>query len=754
VQDTRRVIRLLVFFCCFSSIAGTALAQLRGAVVDPDGRPVAGARVLVSRGAPIVATAVTNTAGAFVFHNLPPGGYVVRVAAEGFSAEPVDVAVAARPVDPPLTIALRVAAISESIVVSAAQVDLPVSRVTDSVTVIGASELSAGQIEGVGEALRRVPGLTLTQSGGRGSLTSLFPRGGESDYTLVLVDGIPMNAFGGGAHVEHLPTANVERLEIVRGPQSALFGQGAIGAVVHVVTRRDGPPRAEFSAEGGGFGTTRLSAAAAGAIGAWSWGAGTERSASDGFTGRAPASGEAVSNDDYARRSLSVNVGWQGAGGRRVRGSARVGSDDRGFPGPFGANPAGFFGGVDRISRGHNETIATGVAVALPWSDRVRQQAQITYGRLDSEFESPFGPSSGDTRRLTARVQADARVSLALGVSAGAEIQRERAGSTFIVGPQGSPVPVRRLAAGYFGEARYAPPSVPMALTAGLRIEQIRRDALAEDPNPFGPRPFMPAETIVSVNPKLAARWLIGSAAQPSWTAVRAAAGTGIRAPDAFELAFTDNPGLRPERSRSVEIGLQQAIGGGRALVEATAFANRYNDLIVAVGRFVQSSRFRTDNISNARARGLEVSAAVRTPVRGARIDARITYTWLDTEILAVDRGAAAPPPFTAGDPLIRRPRHQGFAELAMSQGRMHGYLRAGIRGRTLDVEPSLGTFGGLFANPGYTAIAAGLTVRIARTFDAFGRIENLFDRRYEEVLGFPAPGRHAIVGVRLAAGR
>jgi outer membrane receptor protein involved in Fe transport len=241
---------------------------------------------------------------------------------------------------------------------------------------------------------------------------------------------------------------------------------------------------------------------------------------------------------------------------------------------------------------------------------------------------------------------------------------------------------------------------------------------------------------------------------QPSWTTLHAAAGTGIRAPDAFELAFTDNPGLRPERSRSVEAGVQQAIASGRALVEVTFFSNRYDDLIVAVGRFVESSRFRTDNISNARARGIEMSASARSSIRGARIDARLTYTWLDTEILAVDRAGDAPPPFTAGDPLIRRPRHQGFAEVAISRDAIHGYVRAGVRGRTLDIEPSFGTFGGLFPNPGYASVGAGLTVRPWRMVDVFGRIENLFDRQYEEALGFPALGRHALVGVRIAAGR
>ena len=88
-----------------------------------------------------------------------------------------------------------------------------------------------------------MPGLTVVRSGGRGAVTSLFPRGGESDYTLVLVDGIRANDFGGGFDFAHLPVADVDRIEVVRGPQSALYGSDAIGGVVQIITRSGGAPR-------------------------------------------------------------------------------------------------------------------------------------------------------------------------------------------------------------------------------------------------------------------------------------------------------------------------------------------------------------------------------------------------------------------------------------------------------------------------------------------------------------------------------
>jgi vitamin B12 transporter len=141
-------------------------------------------------------------------------------------------------------------AVSESIVVSAAQVDVPVSQSGASVTVITGGDLQARQVHSVADALRGVPGLMVAATGGHGAVTGVFPRGGESNYTLVFIDGVPVNAFGGDFDFAHLSTDNVERIEIVRGPQSALFGSNAIGAVVRVITRRGGPPSGAASLEG------------------------------------------------------------------------------------------------------------------------------------------------------------------------------------------------------------------------------------------------------------------------------------------------------------------------------------------------------------------------------------------------------------------------------------------------------------------------------------------------------------------------
>ena len=227
-----------LFFMAASAYAGT----LRGQVLDPDGRPIPGAQVLLLGNGATVRTAVTNTRGEFTIESPDSGRYELRVAVDGFRADPIVIDAVAGPRDlGPQKMA--VSAVSESLVVSASQVEIPLSRASSAVTVITGSELQAKQIATVADALRDVPGLTVARSGGPGTLTTVFPRGGESDYTLVFIDGIQVNAFGGGFDFAHLSANNVDRIEIVRGPQSALYGSNAIGAVVRIVTRDGGPPR-------------------------------------------------------------------------------------------------------------------------------------------------------------------------------------------------------------------------------------------------------------------------------------------------------------------------------------------------------------------------------------------------------------------------------------------------------------------------------------------------------------------------------
>jgi vitamin B12 transporter len=234
-------------------------AAVQGRVLDPSGQPVSGAAVSLRSGSGVIRHASSDRDGSFVFPELPPGTYDAIATLDGFRASAVRLTVAAaetRRAD----IALQLAAVTDTVIVSASYVELPRSEVTAEVTALTRRELDDRQLTTVADAIRLAPGTTVAPSGGLGSVTSVFPRGGESDYTLVLVDGVKLNSFGGGFDFGHLTTFGLGQLEVVRGPQSAVFGSDAIGGVVQLRSKIGGRPSVSSLIESGSCGTTRLAA--------------------------------------------------------------------------------------------------------------------------------------------------------------------------------------------------------------------------------------------------------------------------------------------------------------------------------------------------------------------------------------------------------------------------------------------------------------------------------------------------------------
>jgi outer membrane cobalamin receptor len=738
-------------FLLLALFAARASADvLTGVVRDPKDQPVRRARVLVVSGTTVIATLTTGNDGKFGPITLPAGDIDLIVAADGLSAPTQRVSIAATgTID--VKVAMAVAAVNEAVVVSAAAVDRPLSRVTDSVSIITDKDLKERQVETSTNMLRTVPGFSLISNGGRGAVLSIFPRGGESDYTLVLFDGIPMNVFGGGFDGAHLQTAGVERIEVVRGPQSALFGSGAIGGVVNVVTRTGGPLTADALIEGGSQATSRVTGSASGSHNAWFWGAGFESLNTDGDTSFRDSIGGPVSNDDYQRLALTATGGWSDRATRRFTVNSRFTRDERGNPGPYGSDPFGLYSGIDTISRGTNEARAVGGSAVLGDASHFRHTAAAVWTDAPSSFTSPFGDSEDRTRRVSGRYQLDFERHRA-GFSAGADVTHERADNTFVTGPVFDPVPVARTLAGFFGEARWTP-GARASITAGLRLDRIERNSLEGDA--FGFRPTFDDDIVWSLNPKVSAAWFLrgssASDASAGWTKIRGGAGTGIKPPTVFEIAFTDNPSLKPERSRSMDIGIEHAFPGAAFVADATYFANRFEDLIVAVrSGFSDASPYQTDNIANASAKGVEIGARWQSSfglsVRGA-------FTWLDTEVLGIDNfESEAPTPYSVGDPLVRRPKNQGSLDVRYAHQRLQLYFSLNGRGIMADFEPNFAS--AVLTSPGFVVADFGGSFRIGAGVEAYARVTNLADRSYEDALGYPAPGRMAMAGLRVAIGR
>jgi outer membrane cobalamin receptor len=747
----------IIALALLAACAPAALAQtasIQGRVIDPSGAPIPAAVVNLRAASGVVRQTPSRTDGSYVFSGVPPGSYDLGASVEGFRADPVRVTVIeadALHAD----IRLSLAALTDAVVVSAAFVELAQSQATASVTALSQRDVEDRQFTMVADALRLAPGMTVAPSGGLGSVTSAFPRGGESDYTLVMLDGVKLNSFGGGFDFGHLTTFGLGQIEVVRGPQSAVFGSDAIGGVVQMRSRVGGPPSAYGLLETGSYGTNRLAVGSSGSKGTVDWGASVERASSDGWTAEAPnAPARAVTNDDYEASIASFSAAWRASPRSTLRATGRFGTNQRGNPGPFGSDPIGAYPGIDTVSRGTNDAAMGSVDFTHEWNPRTALRLQSGYVDQRSRFVSPWGESDARTQRFQARGQVDRALTPALGLTAGAALEIERAGSSYITGTAAQRVPVERRVAGYFAELRWRSAS-RLFVTAGLRVDDIVRGGIEGDPLGFSPRFALPEDRVVSPNPRAAVSYYVrtSDASGGNWSRVHGSAGTGIRAPDAFEIAFTDNPGLAPERSKSVDAGFEQALAGGLVIVDATWFFNRYDDLIVAVGRSMQDySRYRTDNIANAQARGLETSFALRTR-RG--LEARASYTFAATEVLAVDDApGVAPAPFAVGDWLLRRPRHQANVDLLWRHRSVTAYLNVGGRSSVLDVEPNWGASGGVFSSAGFGVAGAGAAIHAGRHTEVLVRVDNLFDREYEAVFGYPAPRRSFTVGVRLVAGR
>jgi len=518
---------------------------------------------------------------------------------------------------------------------------------------------------------------------------------------------------------------------------------------VQLVTRRGGPLRAVGLFEAGSFGTWRANGAANGSSGRTHWGGGAEQLTTDGFTGTAPGTGETVSNDDYRRTDAMGSLAYQ-ADRWQLSGLVRAGRNERGVPGPYGSDPNDTYAGVDRVSRNDNDTLAVGASAAWRLRQAFQLRGSLTYANRDSTYLSvytPDTPTASGNRMMAGRGQVDAAW---LGVSwtAGTEFLAERAESAFITGLQDQEIPVERTQVGLFGEGRFELGS--LSVQGGARFEQVVRNALEGNNSIFSPRPSFGEDTVSVVNPRVAVSWrALGGDAW--WARVHGGYGTGTRAPGAFEIAFTDNPGLKPERTRSLEGGVETGWLDGRLVADVLYFRNSYDDLIVTVGRVAGTTTYRSDNISNALSQGVEASLSVRPfpalTVRGGVVG-------LHTEILANDGRPGAPTPFEVGDPLLRRPELAGFADVLVTAGRVSGFFRVDNRGDTQDIDPSFGVNAGIFTNPGFTTADAGVSVRLLDRVEVFGRALNLLDTQYEEIFGFPSLGRSAMVGVRLATSR
>lgn len=723
-----------IFFACLVA-RGLRAATLEGSVFDPSGGAVPGAHVSLLRQLAPLEERQTDARGRFEFTGLRGGTYRLVASVPGFAASPVQVEVGEREAQ---TVDLRLAlsAVQEHVVVSATLGGALSPQVGSSINVLTRRDLDEQGAQAVFEVLRHVPGVAVNQTGRRGGVTGVFIRGGNSNYNLVMLDGMQVNQFGGDFDFASLPADGVERVEITRGPQSALYGSNAVTGVINIVTRKgQGPPRFTVQAEGGSFTTRRLATGGSGLTRNLSWAYDLSRLDSGGV----------VANDQYRNQSVFLSFGYSRSPRRHLNFHFFGNANDAGAPGPYGSDPLGLFPGIDRITRNKQNLFGYQANYAEQLSPRFRQVVSASLATSDYYFRSPFGDSFSRNLRGVVNTRSEVTVSRQDFLVLGLEYNRERIKNTFIADASGVPFLLPRSSFAYFAENRWSPSRRWVVIT-GLRLDDIRTRELP--PGGFGVRPLLPASSVVKANPRVSATYLAREGAGRLGVArLHGSFGTGIRAPNGFELAFTNNPRLKPEKSISFDSGVEQRFFDDRAVLDVTYFYNRFEDQIVVLGGSLTNlSSYISDNLANSRAQGVEAAVRFR-PTRSLGFSAY--YTRLNSSILALDGSTLTQSPFEVGQPLLRRPRNSAAFNATWQRGRLMVNFNGFWRSQVLDVEPNFGAYGGLFTNQGYVLANTGFAYRLGRGLELYARLNNFLNRKYEESFGYPALPLNFLAGIK-----
>lgn len=598
------------------------------------------------------------------------------------------------------------------LVVTATRLPTPESEVASSITLITREEIEAKQERSLPRVLQDVPGLNVVQAGGAGAQTSVFIRGTNSNQTKVFVDGIdvsdpssPVGAFD----FAHLLTYGIERVEVLRGPQSALYGADAIGGVVNIITQSGkGPAQAAATIEGGSFGTFNQFGLARGALERFTYAVDVEHLhvAATPVTplGLLPPGRRRI-DDAYGNRTFGAKLGLTPADNldlglvARYIGTALrfTGSDFSAFPSvPAASQSIGDTQQVLARAQAH-QTLLDGLVdhtIALGYTDERRRDA------------SPdLPPDHNHGGRIKLDWQGNANLAAGEVVTLGAEHQVDQI--------HDSPISAQLIDnAGFiqlqssFGERLFD--------TISLRYDSYDR---------FGGKATY----------RLAPALLIPE----TGTKLKGTVGTGFKAPTLNELFvslpafnFFANPNLKPETSLGWDVGFEQTVPQQPASFGATYFHNAISNLITANATFTSN-----ENIGRATTYGVE-SFAEYKPLERLALRADYTFTIADDDLLHQE--------------LLRRPRHK-----ASLNTRWQITEPASIWATVLFAGPwadvnRAGTISGLRANT-YTIVNLAGSYQLGRGLTAFARIDNLFDRRYQNPTGFLRPGLSAFAGVKLA---
>jgi outer membrane cobalamin receptor len=716
-----------VFLLAITAIA----ADLKVKIVDPQSAAVFGAQVelLPKDGATPAAVETTSAEGLAVFHNIPSGPLRMQVLAAGFGAWTADVPTSQNLV----TVQLQLAPAAETVVVTATR--SPVSSETSgaSVATLTGTQLEVMRPVAANDAIRFLPGAVVSTSGQRGGVSSLFVRGGDSSYNKVIVDGVTINVPGRTFDFGNLPLTEAGRLEFMRGAQSTLYGSDAMTSVVQVWTRTGSTrvPELRFGADGGNLGTANGYASLSGARSGFDYNL---------FGDQFNTHGEGI-NDAYSDSLKGANVGVGLGEGVSLRFRIRQSNSHTGVPGAWNFNGDPLQPPDPREWSQLNNLLGSlqlTVIQASGWQHRLTG--------FDYSYQYTELNLTGDPDRIGdfASHEVD-HVNRAGFEYQGDYLERSWARTT--VGFRFEDEN------GFIGDVNFPPP------THGQRFND---DVYAQQQVTLGRFSVIAGARFVHNSdfgntgvPRVALTLLALRGGQAfSGTRLRFSFANGFKEPG-LEQTFAGppfyvaNPGLRPERNRSFDAGVQQNFFGKYSLT-ATYFNNLFHDQIEFAIADPETGVGQYFNVNKSLAHGAEFEIQGKIL---SRLLLNAAYTYTSTQILEAPLCTPAnfcDPIFDAGNPFLRRPKHSGTFLLNYLGNRWGANLGGSFVGRRFDSD-FLGL--GISHAAGYARVDLGGWYQIHSRVTAYVNLENVLDKQYNEVVGYPALPINVRAGLRFKIG-
>ena len=586
----------------------------------------------------------------------------------------------------------------ESVVVSATRFDIPLDQSPASASVINSEELEQKQIQRVSDALREVPGLSVVQTGVAGQLTSVFTRGLRSEHTQILLDGIPINqGLQGAFNFADFTTDDIDRIEVVRGPQSTIYGPRALAGVIQIFTKQGtGTPGIMFASEGGSYDTFREWSQSDGKVDGFDYSVGASRLDTE----------NARPNNNYRNTAAITDVGWSPNEQLRIGSLFTYSVSDIGLPNTiFDPRPIDHFLTERWLIGPHIDWKPT------EWWDHKLIVAYDHERQINDPNEDGF---VGATRAVFERTQVDYQNDLRpaswLTLTSGFFYSRINAGQErpfVLFGPTFVSDHTEEIAG--FAEATLTPVE-NLIFVAGGRFDHF---------NQFGgiwTYRFAGSYKIDKTN-----------------TILHSSVGNGFSPPSSQDKIFGNNFGLKPEEDLGWDIGIRQQLWQNRVDVGLTYF---HNDLSNVIGF---NGLFDTLNLGAAETQGLEAELHAQ-PVPNLVFTAAYTY-------LEAEKTSSKDVSQLQGARLPRRPRNEVYVSASYLWWKR---LRTVVEAKFVNAREEINFGGPNFDIEDYSFVNIAAEYEVNPHFSIFGRVDNLTNEHYSEVFGFPALGRAAFGGVKL----